>query len=97
MVYFPIPDCGIPYENDLVGTRCSASGLGIRLRTRGSASLPLRLFTTFQLNSEMLGSARSPMFVGNPVIFIFFIFAASAVRNARMFSLLLGTLYIPPG
>ena len=34
----------LPHEPDPVGTRCPASGLGFRLWTRGSASLPFNLF-----------------------------------------------------
>ena len=33
-----------PHEPDPVGTRCPASGLGFRLWTRGSASLPFNFF-----------------------------------------------------
>ncbi len=35
----------MPHEPDPVGTRCPASGLGFRLWTRGSASLPFNFFT----------------------------------------------------
>jgi len=43
----------LPYESDPVGTRCPASGLGFRLRTRGSATLPL-IFSQLQGEDPLL-------------------------------------------
>jgi len=47
------------HKSDPVGTRCPASGLGFRLWTRGSASLPMIFFTApgdFQKGLEFLRS-----------------------------------------
>ena len=47
--------CGEP---DPVGTWCAASGLGFRLRTRGSASLPLNFFTASRRETPQCESLR---------------------------------------
>ena len=52
---FPLPNLGrirVDVRRDLVGTRCSASVLGLSSRTRGSASLPFDFFTAPGLRGD---------------------------------------------
>ena len=46
---------GWAYRPDPVGTRCSASLLGLASRTRSSASLPLNFFTASGVRGEGAG------------------------------------------
>jgi hypothetical protein len=76
----------VDVRRDLVGTRCSASVLGLSSRTRGSASLPFDFFTAPGLRgdrSRNCGTATLVATISDPPAFQSAP-AACPVRRARV-------------